>query len=700
MEAAELPDLQVLVHCFSWCCCRSEIFSADHIKVKTLNRPVEPGQAIALSYGIGDFDRKKHLFGHVDGPEPEPALVRLEFGGEWEIQGLMDALVTLSEDHGAIWFDQLSIPQDPASITLHLRNMPRIYREFEVVVLLPNAPCPCLADAFDSWQSDGLYTRDFLDGDFDIDGLAKKCLNAVPVSSYHFRLWTKQEFTYARAISVFYCGAPGKCYIDTFDWPIFDIMDRPTSPECSGHLSRWASWKYGSRTGMTSKESGFTRVMKWQEFIEAHRDGEENLELLIFVFFMRKACKASGFSEMDQTVRHIGAHKARFLLGGKLQRAWHELEDDFAPEDLYREHFVTVQRDFALAVLPQIGGYRLPQGHADMTLPELVDDGVQQIQEYEGGCFKTLLPRGLFEDGIRSMCPKPSLYLRTEYIECLRDVYGSLSSRNFPNIDWPRVPWMTLLHLRDVPRNSARLPQSNTYGEVFGSASTAEVCDFMRGIPGIDSVRTRSRIKAHKRWATAVSDGEIPAPVDSWPSPVHEQAIFESSILDGRTWGSWPEVNHESACYNIMCDHLHIHPNVAREKGLGLIVKVSNPPCIGLVNGVVYDKIRGIEQCRRRHGSSTAELLRRDSGLCPEDWLTITLDPETASDKGHLTLEATISNTLPQGIEHNYTLNPRYNPSVPMYTVRGVWHDCFGDDPCIGAELTWDLEEDYGAILI
>jgi hypothetical protein len=149
-----------------------------------------------------------------------------------------------------------------------------------------------------------------------------------------------------------------------------------------------------------------------------------------------------------------------------------------------------------------------------------------------------------------------------------------------------------------------------------------------------------------------------------------------------------------------MCDHLHIHPNVAREKGLGLIVKVSNPPCIGLVNGVVYDKIRGIEQCRRRHGSSTAELLRRDSGLCPEDWLTITLDPETASDKGHLTLEATISNTLPQGIEHNYTLNPRYNPSVPMYTVRGVWHDCFGDDPCIGAELTWDLEEDYGAILI
>jgi hypothetical protein len=284
METAELPDLQVLVHCFSWCCCRSEIFSADHLKVRTLNRPVEPGQAVALSYAIGDFDRQKHLFGYVDGLESELELVRLEFGGEWEIPELMNALVTLSEKHGAIWFDQLSIPQDPASITLHLQNMPWIYRELEVVVLLPNAPCPCLADKFYSWQSDGLYAHAHGDGDFNTDIVAEKCLNAFPVSSYHFRLWTRQEFTYARVISIFHCGAPGKCYIDTFDRPIFGgIMDGPTFSECSGPLSRWASWKYGSRTGMTSNESEFTRIMKWHEFIEAHRDGQENLEFLVYV---------------------------------------------------------------------------------------------------------------------------------------------------------------------------------------------------------------------------------------------------------------------------------------------------------------------------------------------------------------------------------------------------------------------------------
>jgi hypothetical protein len=198
---------------------------------------------------------------------------------------------------------------------------------------------------------------------------------------------------------------------------------------------------------------------------------------------MKKACNAS---EMDQSIGAIGAQTARFLLGKKLQIAWDELENIFSAEDFYSEHVVTLQRDFAIAVLPPMKGYGLPQGHADMTLPELVDDGIEQIQDYMGGYFQTALPRGLFEDGIRSMCAKPSLYIHTEYIECLRDVYGSLSSTMFPNIDWPRFSWMALLHLRDVPWSSARLPQSNTYGEVFGSASTAKVCDFMRRIPELD----------------------------------------------------------------------------------------------------------------------------------------------------------------------------------------------------------------------
>jgi hypothetical protein len=164
------PQLEVLVHCFSWCSCGSETHLADHIKVQTFKRPVEPGQAVALSYSFGDFGRQKHLFGHVDGVESES--VRLEFGGEWEIEGLKGALVALSEKHGAVWFDQLSIPQDPTSITSHLQNMPQIYRGFEVVVLLQNAPCSCLQVAFDSWTSEGSHATE--NGDFDIYGVSGK----------------------------------------------------------------------------------------------------------------------------------------------------------------------------------------------------------------------------------------------------------------------------------------------------------------------------------------------------------------------------------------------------------------------------------------------------------------------------------------------------------------------------------------------
>ena len=176
------PQLEVRVHCFSWCSCGSETHPAEHIKVKTFKRPVEPGQAVALSYGFGDFDRQKHLFGHVDGVESEAVI--LEFGGEWEIGGLLSALVALSETHGAVWLDQLSIPQDPASITLHLQNMPQIFGGFEVVILLPNAPCSCLQAAFDSWTSEGSHADE--DGDFNIGGISGECLNAFPVSSYHF----------------------------------------------------------------------------------------------------------------------------------------------------------------------------------------------------------------------------------------------------------------------------------------------------------------------------------------------------------------------------------------------------------------------------------------------------------------------------------------------------------------------------------
>jgi hypothetical protein len=197
---------------------------------------------------------------------------RLEFGGEWEIQGLMNALVTLSDQHGAIWLDQLSMPQDPVSLAIHLQNMPRVYHMLEVVVLLPNAPCQCLNEALESWAADGSWAYD---GDLNMTAVAGACLNAFPVSSYHFRLWTKLEFAYAVAISIHYSGAPPRqCSRETYNW-LYQTTRIPTQSE--GYLSWWASWKYASCAEKSQKESEYTEEMAWSMFREAHVTGRDHL---------------------------------------------------------------------------------------------------------------------------------------------------------------------------------------------------------------------------------------------------------------------------------------------------------------------------------------------------------------------------------------------------------------------------------------
>jgi hypothetical protein len=693
----EVPGLEVLVHRFSWCSCGSESHSANHIKLETFKRPVKPGQAVALSYGIGDFDRQKHLFGHVDGLESE--LVRLEFGGEWDIERLTGALVALSGKHGAVWLDQLSIPQDPASITLHLQNMPQIYCGFAIVVLLPNGPCRCLQDAFNSWNAEVLQDLRHPAGpqgspaleDFDIRRITSKCFNAFPVSSYHFRLWTKQEFSYARKISAQHCGVPGRCLRGI---PYLSPERLETLIERPDHLSRWISWKYASYTDMASNQSEYVKAMRYSTVMAAQDDGEDHLTFAVVSFLVRKTPYDT------PTPLRLGAHVARFVLGSTLSRDPHDLENMFSPLDMHSSHVATSQKDFALAVLPAADGYRLPQGHAEMTLPELIDNGIEQYQSHYDNCFKTKLPRGLFEDGIGSMGPKPCLHLRTENIRCVGDVYGSILATHFPTIHKPSVRSVTLLYLIEEPPRPSRLTLSKTYAEAFGSASTAEVCDFMRKLPWKSP--PESGVRAYREWEIAIYRGEIAAPVDGWPSPAHEQAMLEASMRREAAWWdpSWPEIDHERACYNFMCDHVCIHPDVAREKGLGLVVKTSDPPCIGFVNGVVYDKMRATEQFQQHHGFPAPALWRRNNGIVPEDWLTLTVS-EPTSDLYHQTLEVVKADTrrgLPEHVVDN--IGPGYKESVPRYMVRGVWFYCLSDDECIGALLPDDFAEDYDAILV
>jgi hypothetical protein len=100
-ELDDAPVLSLPVHHFAWCRCSDDRFAAEHVRIQTFERPVQSGQAVAVSYGIGDFDRLPRSFGHNDALQKQP--VELVFGGEWDIHGLMEAFVALSDNHGAIW---------------------------------------------------------------------------------------------------------------------------------------------------------------------------------------------------------------------------------------------------------------------------------------------------------------------------------------------------------------------------------------------------------------------------------------------------------------------------------------------------------------------------------------------------------------------------------------------------------------------
>jgi hypothetical protein len=694
MEATAEPGetlFQVLVHSFSWCTCRSETFSTDHIKLKTSRRSLGSGHAVALSYGIGDFDRQKHLFGHLD--RLDSAWVRLEFGGEWEIQGLMNVLVALSDKHGAIWLDQLSIPQDPVSLAIHLQNMPRVYNMLEVVVLLPNAPCPCLNEALESWAADGSWA--WKDGDFHISAVAGACLNAFPVSSYHFRLWTKLEFAYAGVISIHYCGAPPRqCSRETYNW-LYRSTRIPT--QSGEYLSRWASWKYASCAKMSQQESEYSEEMAWSMFRDAHVTGRDHLLDALTLFNQKK--------DMDmffENLPMIYAQVARFILGERLQRTKGKQETLLTAEIFNSEHVATVQKDFALAVLPSFGNYKLPPESSTMTLPELVEDGIEQYELHSGGRNITRVPKGLFELTMGSMRYKPTLYLREDKIRCLGDVYGALESPTYQ----PLVHQdMTMLRLRGGTQPPAsRIAQSKTYLTAFGDSTTAEVCEFMRKVGKIKfgNIAGRTRVQAHRAWAAAIYRDRVPAPHDKWPSREHEQAILEESLHYDRPWGSWPELDHERVCYELMCNYVCIHPDVAREKNLALVVKTSDPPNIGFINGMIFDDLRVIEEYQSAHGVPAPPLRTRKNDIYPEDWLTmlVTMGSDLTAKSRLLTLEALKARDGYNLAEHMDTDEPRLNRAVPMYLVVGVWFSCLGSDPCIGAELIRDPEGIYDAILI
>lgn len=201
--------------------CHCDGYDGEHLSVETRETVVIESAGVAISYTWGEFDRQYHRIGHRYGKPLEE--VRICLGAEWLVEKFTARLVQLSAEHGACWIDQFCLPQTEENGRHALATIPHIYRTLEVVVILPGPICGCLRKVYDehlvakSAPAQDAYSAGKRDGAADkslfLAILGQCCLNSTGNCSWLRRLWTLQEFRYARTISVLYADQDvAPCY--------------------------------------------------------------------------------------------------------------------------------------------------------------------------------------------------------------------------------------------------------------------------------------------------------------------------------------------------------------------------------------------------------------------------------------------------------------------------------------------------------
>lgn len=183
--------------------------------------------------------------------------VELQLGSEWQTVGdsmpsFADALQRICQANKYCWIDQLSLPQggDVAAWEQRkkgIENIPKIFRAFEVIVVLPGAMCECVKNPVNhSLPTFGHCDR----GEFmqkvtkavGATGFAqfRLCYNNLGAASYFQRIWPRQEMFYARRIrlewasqNILKCNSPAKPHALGLWWP---MMVKPAGKGLVGAL--------------------------------------------------------------------------------------------------------------------------------------------------------------------------------------------------------------------------------------------------------------------------------------------------------------------------------------------------------------------------------------------------------------------------------------------------------------------------------
>jgi hypothetical protein len=483
---------------------------------------------------------------------------------------------------------------------------------------------------------------------------------------------------------------PGRCSRGIYDWSGRKIKLAPLQQE---QLSVWAKWKYSDCLKKVANSSGWIDEAAWSLFRESYDSGIDNFRSSVLAFYLRK-----DLANPQSNVDCMNELTASFLLGNILVRDHGPIEDRILFYTLHTSYLASVKQDLALAIMLQLKSYRIPHQWDKMKPSELLDDGLEQYERNIGGRVKTKLPKGLFELGSGSVRCKPALYLDDAKVQDLGDVYSAIEDETYRPIT---SAGHVMIRFRDRRRPAtSRMARAMTYATAFDGKSTHDAQEFMRKV-GVHSFWNFGRRNqgALSTWAGATIRGVIPTPRDSWSSSAHERAIFQKMLhARSREWGDFPEIDHEAACFDMMCDFAGIRPDSAREKKLGLIVKMDDPPCIGLLNGQAYKDLKLVEDYQLKHGPPSPEARTRDNWIFPEDWISVLVtNSRVEPGKKGLVLEAL--NTHTEFDPASIKKAPRPEP-LPTYCVLAVWFWSGKGDSFIGAELVNSWTEECDAVLL
>ncbi|KAI1204980.1 uncharacterized protein F4807DRAFT_296579 [Annulohypoxylon truncatum] len=630
--SSSIPQARVVN--FSFCHDRDCRFGHQlHLLVRRKLVDLKPGNATAISYTWGEFNRTSQKIGHFeDGSDTVMTL-----GEEWVSgTGYHDLITTLRDiccvslpdtslrANEFCWIDQLSIQQDDdEDVRESLAKIPDIYRTYSVLVLLPGALCECIEEGWKSLQRDDTYGNSsprFNPDKIGSGGKKMSCWNNMGYANWFQRVWTRQELLYARNIKVRWTSpkplsCPGKRMAASDDDDIIDAL-RP-------NLNITAKLRYNSSLKLADKaERGYTKggcpiSTKFRLDQEATDSYKESCLCLLTWLHIH-------------TIREeqIWGVFTRFLCGEELVDT-SKSNSDMTEEQKLRRFFLllntimannrntTDERDLVVAVWVDCPRYALPLNYKQMGLYELMEDAVCQLENKWGISLVTTAPAGLFSDPAKpsdGSSPSSFLWRPTHYMPTTNNSRINNTKKAYANLICSSDPYKVdssrqlSLKMNSSINNLNPLSCSHPmdFKTTFGDISTADVIQFTSTVCqhwGSGPLQLLLLMLPQGVGIRNAAPGFYKFIISLISMlPTIPEDITNSIGMVAKGWGELPSISldtefflqeltrdraedHHDILYQIICEVCGLDMDLCQQKGLRLVVDFGSegmPPRLGL----------------------------------------------------------------------------------------------------------------------